>query len=593
MAVIKKHIFHISVLLIILASGILCAYAIVNYHGSTAPSRNTSEAPGFQQGERTQPSGMPGQTTANGGQVSNNTDQAPGGQNQAEGQATGDGGQAFNTTDQTQNGQTHAADQNQRQRNRQPGMSNQPGGQPSGQSGDQPAAPSGGRGFGGITNAGIKYAPYLLTYAALFLFSIIAACFLLLRKKIRIDPAHEKILVLALLGAGLLLRIAAATLVEGHNDVNLFRSWASSAAGNLLQFYDGARSSDYPPLYIYVLCLIGKIAAIPAVGTYYTILLKLPSIAADIATSYLIYRLARKYLSPETGVLLSAFYVFNPAVFINSTFWGQVDSFFTLIVVAAVTLLAEKKTVLASVLFAAAVLMKPQGLIFLPVFFFELVRQKSLTIFIKAAVAALGTAAAIVMPFSYNKGALWIYNLFAKTTGEYPYASVNAFNFFGLIEKNWVKDSTVFWGLSYHTWGMIFIVAVTLLAWFLYYREKSSLFAPAAALLLITGVFTLSTRMHERYLFPAVALVILAFIYLKDKRLLLLSAGFSATVFLNTHFVLFKTSGMNAFPYSPALIGTSILNVLLLGYLVWVLFDMAVRKRKCTKKIHKMIDVNS
>lgn len=556
MAVIKKHIFHISVLLILLASGVLCAYTLANYQGSTALSRNTSDSRNFTQGERTRPSGMPGQATAEGGQVSNNTDQ-------------------------TQNGQTQAPDQSQRRGNRQLNMANQPGGQPSGQSGDQPAATSGGRGFGSMTNAGIKYAPYLLTYAAVFLFAIIAAYFLLLRKKLKINPDHEKILLLALLGVGLLLRVAAATLVEGHNDINLFRSWASSAAGNFLQFYDGARTSDYPPLYIYVLFLIGKIAAIPAVSAYYTILLKLPSIAADIATSYLIYRLARKYLSLETSVLLSAFYVFNPAVFINSTFWGQVDSFFTLIVVAAVTLLAEKRTVLAAILFAAAVLMKPQGLIFLPVLFFELVRQKSLMNFIKAAAAALVTTAAIVLPFSYNKGALWIYNLFAKTADEYPYASVNAFNFFSLIEKNWVRDSTVFWDLSYHAWGMVFIVAVTLLAWFLYYKGKSSLFAPAAALLLITGVFNLSTRMHERYLFPAVALAILAFIYLKDKRLLFLSAGFSATVFLNTHYVLFKTSGMNAFPYSPALIVTSILNVLLLIYLVWVLFDIAVRgKRK-------------
>ncbi|MFX4262805.1 hypothetical protein ACOBQJ_11440 [Pelotomaculum propionicicum] len=118
-----------------------------------------------------------------------------------------------------------------------------------------------------------------------------------------------------------------------------------------------------------------------------------------------------------------------------------------------------------------------------------------------------------------------------------------------------MSDSAVFWGLNYHTWGMISIVAVTLLAWFLYYKGRSSLFAP------VTAYSTCPPRCYERYLFPAVALAILAFIYLKDKRLLLLSAGFSATVFFNTHYVLFKTSGMNAYPYSPALIITSSLNV--------------------------------
>lgn len=554
MSFIKKHLFTIIMLLLLLAAGITCARALADYQGGNAQTQNTGETRTTQQVDRNRSTGTPGQAAIDNGQAPTGASQAPGGQPQ--------------NTDPTQ-----------RQRNRQPDTTNQPGEQPSSQNADQTTAPSGGRGFGGMGSVDSKYAPYLLAYAAAFLAACIAAYFLLLRKKLKIDPAREKILLLSLLGIGLLLRIAAATLVTGHNDINLFKGWATSAATNLLQFYDGARSSDYPPLYIYVLYLVGKIAAIPAVSAYYTLLLKLPSIVADVAASYLLYRLARKYLSLETSVLLSAFYIFNPAVFINSTFWGQADSFFTLIVVAAVSLLSEKRPVPAAVLFAAAVMTKPQGLIFLPVLFFELVRLKSFKTFIKAGAAFLAAAAAIVLPFSLSKGALWIYNLFTKTTAEYPFASVNAFNIYSLFKQNYVQDATALLGLSCHTWGMIFIVAVTLLAWFLYSRGKSERFAPAAALLLITGVFNLSTRMHERYLFPAVALSILAFIYLKDKRLLLLSAGFSATVYLNTHYVLFKTSGMNAFPYSPVLIITSILNVLLFVCLGKVLFDIAVRKK--------------
>ncbi len=550
MAVIKNRIFTISLLLILLAAGTLCGYTISKYKGSAAPAQNVNEPRSSLQGERNRPSDMQ-QQTPGASQLSDNANQTPGGQ---------------------------TADPAQRQRNRPSDMANQPGGQFPGQDAAQPA-PSGGRGFGGISSAATKYAPQLLCCAAVFLIVFIAAYFLLLRKKLKIDPGHEKILLLTLLGVGLLLRLAAATLMDGHNDINIFKGWASSAANNFSQFYSGARTSDYPPLYIYILYLIGKIAAIPAVNSYYTILLKLPSIAADIASSYLIYRLARKYLTLETSVLLAAFYVFNPAVFINSIFWGQVDSFFTMIIMAAVYLLSEKKIGLSAALFTAAVLMKPQGIIFLPVLFFELVRQKSFKSFLIAAVSALSTAAIIIFPFSYNKGVLWIYNLFSKTTAEYPYAAVNAFNLFSLLGKNYVKDATNQFLFSYHSWGMIFIVLTTLLAWFLYIKGNSRVFAPAAALLLITGVFNLSTRMHERYLFPAVALSILAFIYLKDKRLLLLSAGFSATVYLNTHYVLFKTSGMNAVTYSPVLIITSLLNVLLLFYLGKVLFDIAVRKK--------------
>jgi len=435
----------------------------------------------------------------------------------------------------------------------------------------------------GMTSGGSKYAPQLIAYAIIFLVLFITAYYLLTYKKLKIHPGHEKILILTLLGVGLFLRISAATLMDGHPfDLSLFRNWATAAANNLFQVYANSRSIDYPPLYMYVLYVVGKLAGITALSPYFTLLLKLPSILADIATSLLIYKLARKYLATEISLLLSAFYIFNPAVLINSTFWGQVDSFFTLIVTAAVFLLSEKKFGSAVALFTAAVLMKPQGIIFLPVLFFELVRQKNLKSFVTAAVFALSTAVIIILPFSLQQGGLWIFKLFANTLAEYPYASVNAFNLFSLLGANYTKDTATSFLLSYHSWGFIFIAATTAFSWLIYIKGNSRAFAAVASLLQIAGVFTLSSRIHERYLFPAVALSILAFIYLKDKRLLLLAAGFSATVYINTHFVLYWTSsGVNSASYSPILIITSLLNVLLFGYLVKILYDIAIKKKTC------------
>jgi 4-amino-4-deoxy-L-arabinose transferase-like glycosyltransferase len=280
----------------------------------------------------------------------------------------------------------------------------------------QPFNSAGGRMGGGMTSNGTKYAPQLIAYAIVFLGLSIAAYYLLTGKKLKVHPGNEKMLILTLLCVGLFLRVFSATLMDGHPfDLNLFRNWATAAANNLFGVYTNSRSIDYPPLYMYVLYLIGKIASITAMSPYFTLLLKLPSMVADIATSLIIYKLARKYLSAEISVLLSAFYIFNPAVLINSTFWGQVDSFFTLIVTAAIFLLSEKKTGPSAALFTAAVLMKPQGIIFLPVLFFELVRQKKLKRFVSAAVYALSTAVLIVLPFSLHQGALWIFKLYAST----------------------------------------------------------------------------------------------------------------------------------------------------------------------------------
>lgn len=414
-------------------------------------------------------------------------------------------------------------------------------------------------------------------YAVLFLMLCIPAYYFYIYQRRKINPGRVKLIVITMLGSGLLLRLWAAALMTGHPyDINIFRSWAVAAANNLFQVYANARSVDYPPLYMYVLYLIGKLGSLAPLNAYYPQLLKIPSIMADIATAYIIYQLARKHLSPELGIVLAGFYTFNPAVLIDSTFWGQVDSFFTLIVAGAVWALAEMRVGLASILFMGAVMMKPQGIIFLPVLFFELCRQKSLKTYMKAAAFALGTALAMVLPFAAGHGLLWIYDLFAGTIGKYPYASVNGFNLFSLLGANYKSDTAAFLAFNYQIWGMIFIVLVTLFAWFIYVRGKGTAFIPAAALLQIAGVFTLATGMHERYLFPAIALAILAFIYLRDNRLLILAGGFSLTVYMNIHKVLFATiQGIRSIPYSAVLVTISLVNIWLLFYLGRVLLDLA------------------
>lgn len=128
---------------------------------------------------------------------------------------------------------------------------------------------------------------------------------------------------------------------------------------------------------------------------------------------------------------------------------------------------------------------------------------------------------------------------------------------------------------------MIFIVLITAFSWFIYIKGNGRKYGFACALIQIAGVFTFSVSMHERYLFPAAILAILAYIYLKDIRILLLSFGFCITSYINTHVVLFESG--NSVSYSPVLFVTSLLNVLLFSYLIKVVFDIAVKKKTVTK----------
>jgi Gpi18-like mannosyltransferase len=85
--------------------------------------------------------------------------------------------------------------------------------------------------------------------------------------------------------------------------------------------------------------------------------------------------------------------------------------------------------------------------------------------------------------------------------------------------------------------------------------------------------------MHERYLFPAAALALLAYVYLRDKRLLWLSAGFSVTIFINNYVILYYSTNGGA-PYSFTLFVTSLLNVLLCIWLAKVVWELSFPKQE-------------
>ena len=435
----------------------------------------------------------------------------------------------------------------------------------------------------GMSSSGSnKYiSPVLIAYIIAFFGAFITLFSFRKKRRVAVSDENKKILIYGLLALGLLLRISLGLYSQGFiSDINLFKNWATTAANNLTVFYSGSHTSDYPPFYIYVLFLTGKLASLSAISPYFTFLIKLPSIIADIVTAFFIYKIGKKYISEELSMLISIFYIFNPAIFINSTIWGQVDSFFTMIIVIAVYLMTEGKIALSSVVFTIGVLMKPQGIIYLPILFFELVRRKSIKSFFVSGISALITALIIILPFSITQGFTWIINLFANTIGEYPYASVNGYNFFALLGQNYTNDSQSFIFFSYHTWGTIFIILITLFTWFIYIKGNSKIIAPLAALIQIAGVFTFSTSMHERYLFPAAALALLAYIYIKDKRLLILAGVYSMTIYLNTQDVLFSSGNVMGSTTSGFLIFiTSLINVIAFIYLGKIAWDIAVKKK--------------
>lgn len=354
---------------------------------------------------------------------------------------------------------------------------------------------------------------------------------------------------LFLLAGGFLLRCIFAGSSEGFpSDTACFVSWANLAfEGGIKNFYASGVFADYPPGFVYILYIMGAIFSIfkiPLMSAPCLLLLKLPAILCDMATVLLFSKIASSKLPSQQIVMLAGLYLFNPAIILNSSIWGQVDSVFTLTILLMCWFLTENRMIPAYVVFGIGVLLKPQTLIFAPVLIFGIIDQVILYDFswrnfyhnLFSGLTVIFCMVLACMPFGLDL----VFMQYTATLGSYPYVAVNAFNLWGLFGLNWISQDTRLLFFSYQTWGIIIIVLIVLLSALLFFRSqnKNSRYFTTASFLIIS-MFLFSVRMHERYLYPALALILFAYAVRPLKEFLEGFFGFTIIHLYNTAFILY------------------------------------------------------
>ncbi len=356
--------------------------------------------------------------------------------------------------------------------------------------------------------------------------------------------------LVAMFSVGFLIRVLIAPYIGFYGDLRLFRIWASRLGEvGPHSFYVQGQFSDYPPGYLYVLWLIGKLSATPGY-----LLLKLPAILADLGLAWiaatLAVRIAPTSLKERLPVraLVAAAVLFNPAVIALSAVWGQVDAVPALFVLSSLLLLftgprSLRREIAAFMLFAVAIAMKPQSGFVLPVMLYALYRRHlhrrprsklidgALRI---AAPAVLSLDLWSVSGIPFGLGPLKLLRFYSHSAAVYPVTSANAFNLWGAIGF-WRNDSVTVAGVSALHFGMLaFAVGVGLTLWRLHRAiergaDEARALTVAAAIVSVLA-YALLTRMHERYMFLSLAcLTPLGFI--RPLRLALM--GLSGLFLLN------------------------------------------------------------
>ncbi len=370
------------------------------------------------------------------------------------------------------------------------------------------------------------------------------------------DKKTSQTVLLAGAAIALILRVIFAVSIRGYEvDMNCFTAWSSWMVNYGPTGFYNAGWCDYPPGYMLVLGVLGgirQLLGLTADGPAVWLLFKSVPILCDCLTGLMIYKLAEKKLGSWQATLLALVYLINPATILNSAAWGQVDSVLTLLLVAAMYFAVSRRWVASLSIYGIAVLAKPQALMFGPIGLLAVICElchtdkedywKNVVEIVKGIFAMLGIMLLVITPFALGQGVnpfKWAFDLYGGTLSSYPYITINACNLYSLLGKNWVKLTDAGW-LQYLAWGMYGLAFVY--AFFIYIRSHRKngshkhLFLTCAVMLSI--VFAFGAKMHERYLHPVMAFLLIAYIIDNDWRLLLSMLLLTLGQFVNGALVL-------------------------------------------------------
>ena len=333
------------------------------------------------------------------------------------------------------------------------------------------------------------------------------------------------IVLIAALGILLRVIIAYAVLPPDAGfaaDLNSFRAWASElGTRGPWGFYARGIFVDYLPGYLWVLWALGSVSALITGSTDPGALVKLPAILADGLLVLATVRLAADLGAPRRSQIAAAVAMaFGPMIWLDSAVWGQVDSIGTAALLYSLSALIRGQTVRGAIFAALAAVLKPQFGILIPIVgVLAFVRARSARdpwAFVVAGLAGAATVALAALPFGLTLPD--VLAKIAEAAGGYPHLSVNAWNPWALITvggravvdaSGWASDidPLPLIGIPGVAIGSAAIATAVLVA-MRYVRRDTAIRTVTAVAILAIAFFVLPTRVHERYLFPAIPLTI-------------------------------------------------------------------------------------
>lgn len=336
-------------------------------------------------------------------------------------------------------------------------------------------------------------------------------------------PTYAHILLALITGVILLGKISLLDYVS--DDYSIFLSnWIYSYTQMTVKEGLGTFiQSDYSPPYLYFLVLISRIKDFP-----WQYLVKALSIAFELLMAYALMKIASLKLKGEGGQLL----VFHtalilPTVMFNGAYWAQCDMVYSSFCLMAVYMGLRRRSALSMIFFGLGLSFKLQAVFFMPVMLPLWLRKD---IKLRHLVLIPSTYMLMMIPALWGgKSFYHVRTVYFQQANNYKTLTMNGPNVYQLLPD---LDG----GMLYNMFGMTaivmgFAIVMAMCAIVCVYRDRLTADSTVlTCLFMLGGIPLLLPRMHERYMFGADVLALVAAVYCPRRIYLPLCFGFASYI---------------------------------------------------------------
>lgn len=394
-----------------------------------------------------------------------------------------------------------------------------------------------------------------------------------------------------LLLLALFARLPSMASAAHEGDLRHFAEWMRVIdQQGVWQFYDsafrmGAQDRTYPPL-----STLTFDVALRAYGfspdpyfaladSTFIFIVKIFPVLCEIALVAAVYvwlmnRLRLRWLIPGALALV-------PGLIATTAWWGQYEAPFTLFVVLALLALNRDRPLLAWLMFGVALLLKQPAIVVAPVLLTVTFRRFGWGKTLVCMIGAAAVYALVTLPFALNSGLTDALSPYLQAGDAFPYLSNNAYNlWFGLAtlhngelllfrDPTYADSVIAFAGISYKWVGLLMFGTFALLVMAACWRQADERREMVWASALFLSFFMLPTQVHERYLYPAVVLLLIAIA--QDRRVLPVAFSAAAAYSYNIYaVVLTDVSGTPLLSSQTLALLVVGINVIAFVWMAWM-----------------------